>query len=46
MMTVLISIFAHGLSALPGMEIYARKVRALPSGSPELENVTGDGRPR
>jgi NhaP-type Na+/H+ or K+/H+ antiporter len=37
MMTVLCSIFAHGLSALPGMEIYARKIATLPPGAPELE---------
>ena len=36
MMTVLLSIFAHGLSALPGMEIYARKTKALLPGAPEL----------
>lgn len=39
MMTVLVSIFAHGLTALPGMEIYARRVAALPPGAPELDGV-------
>ena len=37
MMTVLFSIFAHGLSAMPGMEIYARKMRLLPPDAPEFE---------
>ena len=37
MATVLISIFAHGLSALPGMDIYARKISALPPAAAELE---------
>ncbi len=36
MMTVLLSIFAHGLSAVPGMELYARKIGSLPSDAPEL----------
>jgi len=37
MATVFLSIFAHGLSALPGMELYARKLKDLPPGAPELE---------
>jgi hypothetical protein len=37
MVTVLLSIFAHGLSALPGMGIYARKISALPPTAAELE---------
>jgi len=37
MITVLFSIFAHGLTALPGMEIYARKVSTLPTDAPEFE---------
>ena len=36
MMTVLLSIFAHGLSALPGMELYARKIGTLRTDAPEL----------
>jgi NhaP-type Na+/H+ or K+/H+ antiporter len=36
MATVLLSIFAHGLSALPGMDIYARKISALPPDAAEL----------
>ncbi len=39
MMTVLVSIFAHGLTALPGIEIYARRVAALPPGAPELDGA-------
>jgi NhaP-type Na+/H+ or K+/H+ antiporter len=35
MMTVIISIFAHGFSALPGMELYARRVKRLPADAPE-----------
>ena len=38
MATVLLSIFAHGLSALPGMDIYARKISALPPAAAELED--------
>ena len=38
MMTVLLSIFAHGLSAVPGMKLYARKIGSLPSDAPELED--------
>ena len=38
MMTVLLSVFAHGLSALPGMEFYARRIAALGPGAPELAN--------
>jgi len=35
MATVMLSIFAHGFSALPGINHYARKVAALGEGSPE-----------
>lgn len=35
MMTVIISIFAHGFSALPGMDFYARKIKRLPADAPE-----------
>ena len=41
MMTVILSILAHGFSALPGMELYERRIRRLPADSPELA-VTGD----
>jgi NhaP-type Na+/H+ or K+/H+ antiporter len=37
MATVFISIFAHGLSAAPGMELYARKIAKLEPSAPELE---------
>jgi NhaP-type Na+/H+ or K+/H+ antiporter len=35
MATVVLSIFAHGLSAIPGISIYARKVAALGAAAPE-----------
>jgi NhaP-type Na+/H+ or K+/H+ antiporter len=31
MVTVLLSIFAHGLSAMPGIDLYARKIASLPA---------------
>jgi NhaP-type Na+/H+ or K+/H+ antiporter len=34
--TVLLSIFAHGLSAAPGIDLYARRIASLDSGAPEL----------
>jgi sodium/hydrogen antiporter len=37
MATVLLSIFAHGFSAAPGIGLYARKISLLPVGAPELE---------
>jgi NhaP-type Na+/H+ or K+/H+ antiporter len=37
MATVLLSIFAHGLSAVPGIDIYARKIESLPEDAPERE---------
>jgi hypothetical protein len=40
MATVLLSIFAHGASALPGMALYARTVRDLPPDAPELEGTS------
>jgi len=43
MMTVLFSIFAHGLSALPGMDLYARKLRSLAPDAPELETSEATG---
>ena len=33
--TVLLSIFAHGLSAMPGIGLYARQIEALPGNAPE-----------
>jgi NhaP-type Na+/H+ or K+/H+ antiporter len=35
MLTVLISIFAHGLSAVPGIELYARRLAACDVHAPE-----------
>jgi NhaP-type Na+/H+ or K+/H+ antiporter len=37
MATVFLSIFAHGLSAMPGINIYAKKVAALQAGALEHE---------
>jgi NhaP-type Na+/H+ or K+/H+ antiporter len=37
--TVLLSIFAHGLSALPGIDLYARKIASLGTGAPEREEI-------
>jgi len=37
MATVFISIFAHGLSAAPGMKLYASKIAALEPSAPEHE---------
>jgi sodium/hydrogen antiporter len=39
MATVLLSIFAHGLSALPGIALYARRVAALGPGAPEHQAI-------
>ena len=39
MVTVLLSIFAHGLSALPGINLYARKIAALDATAPECQAV-------
>jgi hypothetical protein len=33
--TVLLSIFAHGLSAIPGIKLYAEKIAALDAHAPE-----------
>ena len=39
MATVLLSIFAHGLSAVPGISLYAATVGSLDAGAPEHEGV-------
>jgi sodium/hydrogen antiporter len=39
MLTVWLSIFAHGLSAIPGMNWYARKIATLTPGSAELKDL-------
>jgi NhaP-type Na+/H+ or K+/H+ antiporter len=41
MATVLISIFAHGLSALPGINLYAAKIANLDPGAPEFQAAGG-----
>ncbi len=43
MATVLLSIFLHGLSAMPGINVYERSVAALPSSAPEREEVLASG---
>jgi NhaP-type Na+/H+ or K+/H+ antiporter len=37
--TVLFSVFAHGISANPGITWYARKMASLPADAPELKEV-------
>jgi len=39
MVTVLLSIFAHGLSAMPGIALYARKIESLPADVPEHQEA-------
>ena len=39
MTTVWLSIFAHGLSALPGMNFYAGKMKTLPAAAPEHQEL-------
>jgi sodium/hydrogen antiporter len=43
MATVFLSIFAHGLSALPGMNFYARRQAALASNAPEHQDSQDRG---
>jgi NhaP-type Na+/H+ or K+/H+ antiporter len=45
MATVLLSIFAHGLSALPGIDLYARRIALLDKASPEHQALEGDSTP-
>ena len=40
LVTVILSVFAHGISARPGASLYARKVAAMDSDAPELRNVS------
>jgi NhaP-type Na+/H+ or K+/H+ antiporter len=40
MATVLFSIFAHGLSAVPGTALYARSIASLDSTAPEYQPIT------
>ena len=37
--TILLSIFAHGLSALPGIHLYAKKIKKLDASAPELQEI-------
>ena len=37
MATVLLSIFAHGLSALPGIDFYASRLSSLDPGASEFQ---------
>ena len=39
MATVLLSIFAHGLSAMPGIGLYARNIASLAADAPEHEDA-------
>lgn len=39
MATVLLSIFGHGLSALPGINLYARKISSLDFSAPEHQAI-------
>jgi NhaP-type Na+/H+ or K+/H+ antiporter len=36
--TVLLSIFAHGISAAPGIKLYARRVAGFPPDAPECQD--------
>ena len=51
-MTILLSIFAHGVSALPGADLYAERIKTLDGSSPELyqdkmaRSLNGTIRPR
>jgi len=38
--TVFMSIFAHGLTALPGTEWFARKLATLPADAPDLDHLS------
>jgi NhaP-type Na+/H+ or K+/H+ antiporter len=37
--TVLLSIFAHGVSALPGIKWYAHQIEKLDDSAPELQDT-------
>ena len=39
MATVLLSIFAHGLSALPGIDVYAERIASLDKSAPEHQST-------
>jgi NhaP-type Na+/H+ or K+/H+ antiporter len=37
--TILLSIFAHGLTALPGIHLYSKEVKKLDASAPELRKI-------
>jgi hypothetical protein len=37
--TVLLSIIAHGISAAPGIKVYAKQVEKLDADAPELQDA-------
>lgn len=41
-LTVLLSIFAHGLSALPGINLYAKTITTLPPDAPEVKDGSSE----
>ncbi len=43
-LTVLLSIFVHGVSAMPGISLYERKIAALPNAAPEHQDVKAGSR--
>lgn len=45
MATVLLSIFAHGVSSLPGIGLYAKKIAAMDASAPEHLKIADTGRP-
>ena len=40
LVTVIFSVFAHGISAQPGASLYTRRVAAMDSDAPELRDVS------
>ena len=40
MATVLVSILAHGVTAMPGMSLYTKQLERLPAGAPENQETT------
>ena len=46
MATVLLSVLAHGLSALPGINLYVSRIASLSSGAPEFQAVEEGARER
>jgi hypothetical protein len=37
-MTLFLSMFAHGLSALPGINLYKKRIATLAGDAPEIED--------